>query len=285
MTYFGFLARFLIVPICLLVGLSLWDTRLGKTVRGFHRGRQFWLGLSILGLLAFVYTTPWDNYLVARRVWGYNPRLVSGLFWGWVPVEEYAFFILETLLTGLWWRWVVHHISPAPGDFLPSTLVRKVSLSIAALFWSGSAAILISGWIQGTYLALILAWGLPVLAVQLAFGADILWHHHRLIAATSIPVVLYLSAVDSLAIQSQTRKISPIFSTGIFLGSLPLEEAIFFLITVLIISCGLTLALASMSKLRWEPWRERYHRVMGLRRPTEDPSLQPNEFQSGSQLK
>ena len=53
-------------------------------------------------IIALLYTTPWDNYLVATGVWWYDPALVTGLTLGWVPIEEYTFFILQTLLAGLW---------------------------------------------------------------------------------------------------------------------------------------------------------------------------------------
>ena len=52
-------------------------------------------------MVAVLYTTPWDNYLVATGVWWYDPHLVAGLVLGWVPIEEYTFFILQTLAMGL----------------------------------------------------------------------------------------------------------------------------------------------------------------------------------------
>jgi lycopene cyclase domain-containing protein len=56
--------------------------------------------------VALLYTTPWDNDLVATGVWWYDPKLVTGITLGWVPIEEYTFFVLQTLLTGLWALWV-----------------------------------------------------------------------------------------------------------------------------------------------------------------------------------
>jgi lycopene beta-cyclase len=58
------------------------------------------LALALHAVIAFVYTTPWDNYLVYREVWGYPPGRVLGTI-GYVPVEEYAFFVIQTLATGL----------------------------------------------------------------------------------------------------------------------------------------------------------------------------------------
>jgi lycopene cyclase domain-containing protein len=111
--------------------------------------------------------------------------------------------------------------------------------------------LLLSGWAPGTYLALILAWALPPIALQFAFGADILWHYRKLVTLTVLPAFLYLSVTDSLAIASGTWTIDPLQTTGLFVAALPIEEAVFFLMTVLLIGFGLTLTLAHLSEQRW----------------------------------
>jgi lycopene beta-cyclase len=249
LTYFGFLLRFLAMPVIVFSGITLWDARRGKSIPGFRGGRAVWIAMGLHVLLAVLYTTPWDNYLVASGVWGYSLRLVTGLTLGWVPVEEYLFFILETVLTGLWWRFLATRLS-APAEFKPSKIVRSAGLSLLGVIWLISIFILISGWSQGRYLGLILAWALPAIAPQFAFGADILWHYRRLVVLTVLPVFVYLSAADALAIASGTWSINPTLSTGIFIGTLPLEEALFFFVTVTLIGFGLTLALAGESRAR-----------------------------------
>jgi lycopene cyclase domain-containing protein len=65
-TYLQFHLVFTLPPL-LLLALLTW--------RAFYRGRVPRAGLVALGvhvLLALLYTTPWDNYLVARGVWGYG---------------------------------------------------------------------------------------------------------------------------------------------------------------------------------------------------------------------
>ena len=68
-----------------------------------RRTREPWWPLGVLVGVAFVYTTPWDNYLVARAIWTYPPEAVLATV-GYVPVEEYAFFVIQTVITGLWTR-------------------------------------------------------------------------------------------------------------------------------------------------------------------------------------
>jgi lycopene cyclase domain-containing protein len=91
MTYPLFLGLFLVLPIALLLLL------LRDKIRA-----QWWrraVGLTIL--IALIYTTPWDNYLVATRVWYYDPARVWGIVLGYVPLEEYLFFILQPVLGAL----------------------------------------------------------------------------------------------------------------------------------------------------------------------------------------
>src|ERR1051325_3279672 len=114
MTYFGFLFRFLIIPILIFLGIPYWANKNNKPIRGFQNGHAVWMGISVHVLLAVIYTTPWDNYLVATGVWYYNPKLVTGLLIGYVPIEEYTFFVLETILSGLWWWFLVRRCALTP---------------------------------------------------------------------------------------------------------------------------------------------------------------------------
>lgn len=250
MTYFGFLLQFIGLPLVLLLILNWFDERRRKTAPDFWPARAVWLAIGLHVLLAVLYTTPWDNYLVATGVWYYDPQLISGVLLGWVPLEEYTFFILETILTGLWW-WFLARRLPARGKFSPRLSLRTGSTTVLGVVWLAGLALFFSGWGPGVYLGLILAWALPPIMLQLAFGADILWHHRRLVLLAVLPLFLYLSAADSLAITSGTWTIDPDQSTGILIGKLPLEETVFFLVTVVLIGFGLTLSLARLSERRW----------------------------------
>lgn len=246
MTYFGFLLLFLVIPI-IVFGLLAWrrNKPLSPALRGWSAGRV----LAALVLIALTYTTPWDNYLVATRVWWYNPALVTGITLGWVPIEEYTFFVLQPILVGLWLLLLAPRVSVPPP--VSSMKIRAVAVAVVGLIWLLSLAILISGWRPGTYLGLQLAWALPPILLQLAFGADILWRHRRLVLLTLVPMVIYLSAADLLAIRSGTWTIDPEQSlNSLIAGILPLEEALFFFLTSTLVTFGLTLGIAAESRER-----------------------------------
>ena len=90
MTYAHFLGLFLVLPIVVLT----------LVVRR-RLDRRYALSMLGMAVVALVYTTPWDNAIIAMGVWRYDPSLVWGITLGWVPLEEYLFYILQTILTGL----------------------------------------------------------------------------------------------------------------------------------------------------------------------------------------
>jgi lycopene cyclase domain-containing protein len=260
MTYFSFLLLFLVVPIGLLLILTARDRQRGEIAVGFLDRRSFWLAIGLHVLLAIIYTTPWDNYLVATRVWYYNPDLISGVVLGWVPLEEYIFFVLETVLVGLWWLLLARRVKPS-GEFRPRRKIWMVSTAVLAAVWLLTVGVLISGWKPGTYLSLILVWALPVIMLQLAFGADILWHFRKIVIFTILPVFFMFRQLTTLAISSGTWTIDPAQSLKIWIWALPIEEAVFFLLTATIIGFGLTLSLARASRKRWLVWADRLFRI------------------------
>ena len=89
-SYGHFLLVFLVLPILALA-----------FVLRRHLTMRYVRTVVGMALIAFVYTTPWDNAIVALGVWSYDPTLVWGIVLGWVPLEEYLFFLLQPMLSGL----------------------------------------------------------------------------------------------------------------------------------------------------------------------------------------
>ena len=264
MTYFGFLLRFLFIPIGLLLLWTWWDARRGKQVAAMWRGWPAWSALLIHVVIAVVYTTPWDNYLVATNVWWYDPQLVTGVVIGWVPIEEYTFFVVQPILAGLWLVMLMRYVRGGEQESVASLTgaaqqrrLRVWAVGVTAVVWLIMVGILIVGWKPGTYLALELGWALPPIMLQLGFGADILWRQRWVVLGTIVPLTLYLSAADALAINWGTWTIDPEQSLHFLLGGvLPLEEFIFFLLTNVLLTFGMTLLMSV----------ESHERIAALRR-------------------
>ena len=258
MTYFGFLILFLFIPIAMLGGVIWRDRRQGRSL---PVSLSSWPVISVIlvhALIALAYTTPWDNYLVATGVWWYDPDLVTGLVLGWVPIEEYTFFVVQPLFTGLWLLFVAYR---QPSRTYPALqgygYLRWLSITVLAVVWAASVMGVFNGSAPVTYLALELAWALPPIMLQLGFGADILWRYRSLVILGILPPTLYLAADDAVAIGVGTWTIDPAQSLGIMVaGRLPLEELIFFLLTNVLLVFGIILVLARESQVRLTGMRQ-----------------------------
>jgi hypothetical protein len=90
-TYAEFLAVFLLPPIAAFGLIALRRRAITR--------RTVWTLLGGIAL-ALSYTTPWDNLIVLNGVWTYPAGKVVGIVFGVVPLEEYVFFVLQTLATG-----------------------------------------------------------------------------------------------------------------------------------------------------------------------------------------
>lgn len=247
MTYLQFHFIYTLPPL-LLLGFLTW--RAWKEARVT---RAMLVALVLHVLLALVYTTPWDNYLVARGVWGYGENRVLFTL-GWVPFEEYLFFIIQTLLTGFWMLLLQRRLNlerrlepHAPGRMR----------AVGALLWLALAAsgVLALGTERGTYYGLITAWAAPVLALQWGIGGDVLVSRWRLLLPGFAVPTLYLWLADHLALSAGIWWISPELSSGLHFLGLPLEEALFFLLTNLLVVFGMILALEPAVLVRLQALR------------------------------
>jgi lycopene beta-cyclase len=255
-TYAWFLVQFLLVPIAILLALLWWDRRRSIALPSTLSGFSLWKAILLHVAIAVTYTTPWDNYLVMSGVWWYDPSLVIGITLGWVPIEEYCFFILQPVLTGLWIGWLAARVRPAAVGRTSGARSRLATVVVLVPIWLFSALLLALGAEPLTYLALVLVWALPPLMLQLGFGADLLLRHRVLVLTGIGAPTIYLAMADMLAIGSGTWTINPERSTGVLIApSLPLEEGVFFLMTNVLITCGVVLVISAESRARLARWR------------------------------
>ena len=85
----------------LLVFLALTVVALAVLLR--HRWRRrHTLACEAVCLLAFVYTSPWDNHAAATKLWTFDPHFAPPSHFLWhLPWEEYAFYFVQGILTCL----------------------------------------------------------------------------------------------------------------------------------------------------------------------------------------
>lgn len=244
LTYPQFHAAFVFPAVLALLAGATVSRRLARERTVWVQGgsRSYWLDVALLVGLAIAYTTPWDNFLIAQGVWRYGPDRVLATI-GYAPVSEYAFFAAQTVLTALW----LSHLpaDPAQADQRSWGLRSRNRERLLAVALAG--ALFVLGWwfLQADptfYLGAILAWATPVLALQWAVGAPALLDRHRTVLLGVAVPSLYLSVVDRVAIHQGVWELSHTYTTGVTLAGLPVEEALFFLVTNVFVVQGLVLA-------------------------------------------
>lgn len=203
--------------------------------------------IAVVSAIAVIYTTPWDNFMVYKGVWTFSANRVL-MFIGYAPVEEYMFFVLQTVLTGLWTLLCVRWRTPCTCfnyDRRSYQLIRWIPIvplvaATVVCYWTA---------VPGRptfYLCCLLYWICPVLVF--------LWYNVgnytvRMLGSSSVAVAVptvYLCWVDKISIEDGVWSINESDSLGMFTDHLPIEEALFFMI----VNITVVLAMNSYDKAR-----------------------------------
>ncbi|MEL6347747.1 MAG: lycopene cyclase domain-containing protein [Myxococcota bacterium] len=240
MTYLDIHTLFMVIPTAAF--LRYW--RFQEPSLTLKRGIG---SIFALAFLATVWTMPWDNLMVIRGVWTYPPEGVLGLVFH-IPIEEQMFFVLQPLFTGLW----MLMLAPEGPPRAPRPPWRWAVNIIGALSWlvvGGIAAYASTMDAQWYYAGTFLAWFSIPLAIQWGYGLDKLWSWRKLLLAGIGPTTMYLCLLDAIALRYRVWSISAEHTTSWHIGPLPIEEALFFLLTNVLVVQGLTLLLDLLRQL------------------------------------
>jgi len=202
-------------------------------------------GLVLLAVMIF--TTPWDNLAAKWGIWGF-PRAKFSVRIGYLPVEEYAFFLLQSANVMLALRALFH--------FLPDwQLGQEAEIGKWTPIWLGASVI---PWlfvvIQLYWLrrkagpcvnyAVHLAWFLPVIYAQWIIAPPLFWNHAALLALVTAAFGVYYTLADLAAVRAGTWFFDEKQITGVKLaGVLPWEEVAFFFLTSLLVAQSYLLLL------------------------------------------
>lgn len=192
--------------------------------------------------LAVVYTTPWDNYIIYFKAWWYRKDAVIGTI-GLVPIEEYLFFIIQTVFTSLWTilcsRWTMYSLSLRKPSHRWIFFAKRYSV-MAAL-----SILAITSWIYGSpntklfYMTAMIWWMAPVITyIWFVSGHYITQRYIPILISITVPSI-YLCYIDIIALRDGVWHINEATSLEIlFFNDLPLEEIIFFFMTNTLVVFG-----------------------------------------------
>jgi putative membrane protein len=229
MTYRGFHYR---VTLPLLAGcIALWG--------GLRPSTDILLPLLALCVVVVIFTFPWDNWAVRRGLWEFPDERLLGRV-DRLPVEEIAFFILQTLH--------VSFLTLALCSLIPSNqsgqadFSKEVGFQIVALvvLWLLIGR-LTKTWrdkhLQYRYAWHLMYWFLPVIVVQWLFGFEILAPRLPVILIATFVIGTLLSVADVWAVRKGIWYFDEAQITRVYVaGILPWEEVAFFYTTSLLVS-------------------------------------------------
>ncbi|KAJ3212655.1 hypothetical protein HDU67_003683 [Dinochytrium kinnereticum] len=214
--------------------------------------------IALLAVIAVVYTTPWDNFIIARGAWTYPEDRVLGVI-GYVPIEEYAFFVIQTVLTGLTtllvqrWDLPILHLKTAGFASRWSPMLLFLIQFIFGCVMLSSESFKSLGWSRDEcfYVGALLSWTAPVLALQWGVAGAYIWQRGVVTAlAVWIPTI-YLWCVDHWSLSQGVWEISRDRTLGIMVTRhLPLEEALFFFLVNCMIVFGLMAIDQTLAAIR-----------------------------------
>jgi len=239
MTYLRFHLIFNLPLLILLVALG------GTVPWTKEEGDAF----SLVLLAVMIFTTPWDNLAAKWGIWGF-PREKYSLRLGYLPVEEYAFFLLQSVNVMLAVR--------ALFRFFPDWQTRQetgvgkwtlICLAASVIPWIFVALQL--HWLRQkaglrVNYAIHLAWFLPVIYAQWILAPPLFWNHAGLLALVTTAFGVYYTLADLAAVRAGTWFFDEKQITGLKLGGvLPWEEIVFFFLTSLLVAQSYLLLLPS----------------------------------------
>ena len=201
------------------------------------RRRRAAAGLVILVTIAFAYTTPWGSYMIQRGVWWYGDGAVA-LRALHIPLGEYMFFAIQSLIVGFYLHWRGFDPSFESGDLARGPAIA--GLLVGSGMGAGGLVVITLG-DSFLYLGGLVAWVGPVVALQWVVGGGYLLRNPRPWIEASLIPAAYLWITDRIAIGMGTWVISDQYTVGVAPLGLPIEEALFFLSAGVMTVTGLVL--------------------------------------------
>lgn len=88
------------------------------------------------------------------------------------------------------------------------------------------------------YLPFLVAWALPVVAVQWLLGGRYLWRERRIWPLIVLAFAVYFTIADAVAIQAHIWRFDNAALIGVAIGPVPIEEVLFYLLTAAMVVQG-----------------------------------------------
>lgn len=103
------------------------------------------------------------------------------------------------------------------------------------------------------YLPFLLVWALPIIVLQWVIGGRYLWRERRLWPWIVLALGVYFSLADAVAISAGIWRFDRTALAGLMLGPVPVEEALFYLLTALMAVQGFVILWSPRKNTKSNP--------------------------------
>ncbi len=236
MTYRGFHYRFNAGILLVLAAIAFVDGILGTTL----------VVSGVLSIVVIAFTFPWDNAAVRRGIWDFpEDRILFRV--QFLPIEEILFFVLQTLIVGLFTSILSSRLTRIPtvvADITSPTTITSILLVLCV--W-GTVGYLTRRRRRerrrSSYADHLLFWFLPIIVLQWTFGWQILAPYADLVILSASVWGAYYTLADIVAVRQGIWFFDREQTTGLTIGPLPWEEVAFFFLTSLLVAQSVLLLL------------------------------------------
>lgn len=205
-----------------------------------------WTAAGAVLLIVMVFTTPWDNFAAMWGIWQFpKGRYLFRI--GYLPIEEYLFFLLQSINVMLGLRAaLLYWPELRTGLGTPLVPVQGIQCGVIVAIW-----VVVGIWYlrhlppkRHYYAVHLLFWFLPVLVLQWVIAPNLMLAHAGLLAGITLAFGGYYTLADVVAVYGGTWTFDEEMITGHKLGGiLPWEEAAFFFLTSLLVAQSYLLLL------------------------------------------
>jgi len=241
MTYFRFHVVFNLPVLCILSVAAWW--------LGWSTAHS--LTLAVLLGIVLVVTAPWDNIAVRHGIWDFpNDRIWRRLYY--LPVEEYAFFWIQTIQvalltfivqrTGSWTSMNVSVYTPTTGVALLVLLAAWIVTGVRTRSIPTSRMRLHYAWH-------LFFWFTPIIVLQWIVGWPVLVPRWPAVVIPTLVMGTYLTLADVKAVREGIWFFDEKRITGLRIaGILPWEEVAFFYSTSLVVAQSILILLPESAR-------------------------------------
>lgn len=205
-----------------------------------------WMAMAVVLVIVMIFTTPWDNFAAMWGIWQFpEGRYLFRI--GYLPIEEYLFFLLQSFNVMLGVRAaLLFWPDLQTGQQTPLVPVQGIQCGVILAIWIAAGVFFFRHLPPKRlyYAVHLLFWFLPVLVLQWVIAPNLMWANIGLLGGLTLAFGAYYTASDVVAVFGGTWTFDEEMITGHKIGGiLPWEEMAFFFLTSLLVAQSYLLLL------------------------------------------